>query len=544
MAMLLRKYLYLLMSCSLAICLMAPYTSAETTNPLDVKSLVKWKFPDVKTTHWAYRHIVKLATESIIIGNDTGLYMPEKSVSQQDAIIIAIRMMGLQPEVDAIQSKKLLPKEFIVSEYAHNYMTIALDRGLILLQEEKELAVSAKQNWGIRGATREWLVKIMIRAIQKQNLANGLSDKIPSFTDAKSMNPNSWGYVNAAQSLGLVTGFTDGSLAPLQEVTRAQIATLMSRAQVHADQLPSRVSKGIVRAITSKSITLEMNNGVVSSWLIHPEAHLYGLKSDVKIGLKDIQVLVEVTIVQFEGIIYYIEITNPHTSLEVFEGYLQALRLDNLQVDVLHKGKLTTSILSPAVGITDVKGRGLSFNSLNRGAYLVLKRNKLSSDLKITEIIVMQPPTNKSFKGIVQGMNVVQREIKILEETSNLSVDFPISNKVMSTYADAKIAEISSIEVGDQLSMEVVDSEIVKIIVLQKVKKVNYVEGVLISSNLKSLIITVEVEPGKLSSYYLDSSYKVTFLDILELRLADIKYSDRVRLEIVEQKVKRIVVIK
>lgn len=94
--------------------------------------------------HWAIKHITKLAAIGIIQGYERAEYRPENSVSQQDVIVMAIRMMGLEKQALENKAETVLPVQ--VSDYAKPYVAYAFDRGLILTQEEAG-DTSSKTAW-------------------------------------------------------------------------------------------------------------------------------------------------------------------------------------------------------------------------------------------------------------------------------------------------------------------------------------------------------------------------------------------------------------
>ena len=99
-----RKLASAILSSLIVTSLAATPALAELTNPVSsgASGSVKLSFPDVKSDYWGIRHISKLALEGIIEGYEDGAYRAENSVSQQDVLIMATRMMGLQNEVDGL----------------------------------------------------------------------------------------------------------------------------------------------------------------------------------------------------------------------------------------------------------------------------------------------------------------------------------------------------------------------------------------------------------------------------------------------------------
>ena len=170
-------------------------------------------FSDVPNNHWARKHITKLNLQGIVQGYD-GKFDPAASVSQQDAVLMALRFTGAAEKVDP-DTQVLFPDSFIVSGYAKPYVMQAIYEGLIEEKEEFRLAESEPDKaWGTKPATREWVTKLIIRAIGETASAEAMARDLPAFADASLISDMYVGYVNAAVELGIVKGISADRFAP------------------------------------------------------------------------------------------------------------------------------------------------------------------------------------------------------------------------------------------------------------------------------------------------------------------------------------------
>lgn len=189
-----------------------------------VQHSLKTGFPDVPSTHWAQKYITKLALLGVIRGDGAGRFNPNMSVKQQDVIIMAVNMMGLADEVSESKETVVLP--FEVDAYAKPYVALAIDKGLIHVQEELSAAgENSAKSWGAKEATRQWVAKVTIRALGKQAEAAELANTPTDFKDNADIASWALGYINEAVQLNIVSGFEDGSFKPNGKVTRAEMAT-------------------------------------------------------------------------------------------------------------------------------------------------------------------------------------------------------------------------------------------------------------------------------------------------------------------------------
>ncbi|WP_058304524.1 S-layer homology domain-containing protein [Gorillibacterium timonense] len=226
---------------------------------------VSWKiqaanqFLDVKSTYWGAKDIAKLSMLGIVQGYN-GSFTPEKEVSHQDAIVMAVRMMGYEEEALTIKNSSIpLVFSFGLSDYAKPYVKVALDHNLIGLAEIPE----HDANWGISSASREWIARVIIRLADKDSEALSKTLAPTAFKDGDSITDELVGYVNEAVDLGIVNGFEDGTFRPAVAVTRSQAAALLNRASVFLAVKPGNAITGTVTYLDSSKLSLMTDEGVV-----------------------------------------------------------------------------------------------------------------------------------------------------------------------------------------------------------------------------------------------------------------------------------------
>ena len=102
-------------------------------------------FTDVKESHWAAKHIRKLALQDIISGYPDGTFKPESPVTQEEVIAMTIGAMGLGDSADT-EAAYVLPLS--VSDWARPYVALALEKKLIVPEEERAQISGNVTNWG------------------------------------------------------------------------------------------------------------------------------------------------------------------------------------------------------------------------------------------------------------------------------------------------------------------------------------------------------------------------------------------------------------
>src|SRR5262245_7648103 len=77
-------------------------------------------FDDIVSGNWSEKHILKLSMQGIIAGTGNGKFQPTKPVKREDAVIIAIKFMGLADQVDP-EEGITFPSNLQVDDYAKGY---------------------------------------------------------------------------------------------------------------------------------------------------------------------------------------------------------------------------------------------------------------------------------------------------------------------------------------------------------------------------------------------------------------------------------------
>ncbi|MFO7941404.1 MAG: S-layer homology domain-containing protein [Bacillota bacterium] len=85
--------------------------------------------------------------------------------------------------------------------------------------------------------TRSEFAKVAVAMLDRTYLVDSLSDLQPEFTDGGSVAPVWWGWINAAEYLGLIRGFGDGSFRADSPLTFAEATAVLLRAAGYERQL-------------------------------------------------------------------------------------------------------------------------------------------------------------------------------------------------------------------------------------------------------------------------------------------------------------------
>jgi hypothetical protein len=491
-------------------------------------------FPDVPASHWAIKHITKLALQGIVQGDDLGRYSPENSVSQQDAVIMAMRMMGLEDEVKANTTAIALPVS--TRDDARPYVAFAFEKGLLDLFEEEEAGFT---DWGNRKATREWVAKIVIRALGKESDALAKANLSTPFADDSKIGKSFRGYINEAVSLGIVNGFDDNTFQPQGSVTRAQIATFFSRAEKYLPAPSDRVISGTLISMDGSKWTIQDADGKTRQVQIDSRASYYTYKDDTsRLVPSDVKLYYDVYIIHNQGTGYYVEVMSDQIPQQSIEGTLVSVDIDALKITIQNGGKYDTYEMTSNVTVLDPKGAGLSLGTLVPESIIELKRHAMIKDAKVTHINVKRVPVNKTVEGSFQAVDLSAMTISVKDKQTGAVETYPLTDLSAFTQ-DGKFFDPSNLYEGDIVSVEVKNDKAVGVKVVQQLVEKRD-QGTLISLNQDNTFLTLEKAGKELASYFLSDNVQVIIEGNAYSTVKDLMPGDSISIEVNGNKITKI----
>lgn len=183
-------------------------------------------FSDVEG-HWAEKSIQKAEEMNIINGYEDNRFMPDSYMTRAELVTIINRFLEIQSETD-----KYIP-DVTRQDWFHSDVRKALSAGII----------KGDANGYVRPndyVTREEAAVIMCRAFYSE--ADGNVDTL-SFKDNDSISSWSRADILTFVKNGYITGYPDGELKPKNNITRAEIITILERIITGHIEAPMRDKK-------------------------------------------------------------------------------------------------------------------------------------------------------------------------------------------------------------------------------------------------------------------------------------------------------------
>ncbi|GBG07379.1 hypothetical protein PAT3040_01929, partial [Paenibacillus agaridevorans] len=170
-------------------------------------------FTDIQS-HWAQSAIKRLYREQLINGYPDGQFKPERFVTRAEFIVMLMNVLKLDVSVSELN----FTDERQIAEWARTAIGKAISAGIVSGYPDGSFHPNQTM-------TRVEMIEILARALQLQ--VN--TETVLPFVDLDQI--PSWA-IQAVQSVyqqGLIQGKTGGFLAPLDTLTRAEAAVILTR---------------------------------------------------------------------------------------------------------------------------------------------------------------------------------------------------------------------------------------------------------------------------------------------------------------------------
>jgi len=290
-----------------------------------VQKIEDLRFSDLDKARWALGAIARLRGLGIVNGYGGNIFRPQNPVKQAEALTMIVKAFGLEEEAQEldkrfrgfyaerdneyrksfkIKAKAVkeweehqeeednaavrfffadgikLPYVGASTRWALGYVLLAVDQGWVEISEI----------FPEKPASREWIAKVMVRALGYGEEAEAKMDTELPFLDAASVSPDARGYVAQAVEIGLFHGYDDNTFQPQRTVTRAEMATILDR--FIENELPAETPyhvTGVVKEVSQSSITVSLKSGRQITYSISEDVLVVfgkvpGTVTDIKAG--------------------------------------------------------------------------------------------------------------------------------------------------------------------------------------------------------------------------------------------------------------------
>ncbi|MBQ3405537.1 MAG: S-layer homology domain-containing protein [Oscillospiraceae bacterium] len=476
--------------------------------------------------HWAKEYMEDLSDKGFLTGYDDGTMRPNQNITYAEALVFISRFYDLDAQVtewikedysDIVDS--CVPSAM---DWAKEGITVCLGAGIIMASELKDASLGSE-------IQKEVLCKYLARAIQIP-LPDSRDVKF-SFNDANTISAGCARYVMALVNTGIVNGDANNNFTPNLSVTRAVVATMVSRSLKYLDEnnvelFPAAyegmsLNTGIVYAASAKALQLRTYDGQVME---------FAIGADTKVTANDKSVTLDSTYVGCAASVKdnngsALAVTVSSSKETWIQGSIFSLTKSNtspymMVLDVLSGDKTRYNILPNKAKIT-LDGKESSLAGLTGDLFITFK----VEDRYVTEIIAA---TSKDIKsGEIKELNFATVvNLKVVDEDNYVwCYQMPISSLPTVKRGDTAIT-IDMLSVGDLVSVSMVKGAADVITTVNTQEELSGVLSSITSTTSGTEWVIVDNEGAK-HTFTVDPMAKVSD-GKKELQISDVKAGDSV----------------
>lgn len=192
---------------------------AQTILELDLRPV---SYQDVPAGHWAEQSILAADAFGITSGTGNGKFSPNQSVTRAMLVAMLSRMHQIT-DGNAVISGAASFSDVADTAWYADEIKWAADLGIIAGYPDGRFGPNDP-------VTRQQLVTILYRYAEAMGYDVSASGKVLDFSDASALQEYAVPAMQWACGEGILGGYTDGTLKPQQEASRAQIVQILMSA--------------------------------------------------------------------------------------------------------------------------------------------------------------------------------------------------------------------------------------------------------------------------------------------------------------------------
>ncbi len=181
--------------------------------------------------HWAKSYIEDLAAKGKINGYEDGSFHPDAQVTNLETLVFVSRICSdSSTPTEQIGAKWRSTIQSAInglSDWSYSNLAICLEAGVLTEEELEELCSGGLMN---KAASREDLAVYLTRAMQLAPAAATLQSYPLTFADTNAISQQARPSVYLLTQNKIVEGMENNRFEPQGQVTRAQVAAMLSRA--------------------------------------------------------------------------------------------------------------------------------------------------------------------------------------------------------------------------------------------------------------------------------------------------------------------------
>ncbi|NCB74547.1 MAG: S-layer homology domain-containing protein, partial [Clostridia bacterium] len=332
------------------------------------------------TNHWAKQYLESLADGGYLTGYSDGTMRPDNNITTLEALTVLSRMYSLTTlETEMVQTDYEATVKGLVApnlSWGYKNIEICLAAGIITLDELKGSSLTG-------AIQKEKLSLYLVRTMQLSAAAAKLGVSSLTFADASKVSAACIGSVAELVSLGVVKGDSSNNFSPQSNVTRAVVATMISRSLDYLKANNKTLvieaysgtvrQEGIISSVSDGSMQLCGFDGLTSEYAVSSEASVTVNGTNVGLGSSYVGCYAKVT--EKNGVVVVLSIDYDSTVSWV-QGAVTSVSATSTSNLLYIKSKVGAAALSytvPSAAAITRSDASVALSTLTAGDFVTVK---------------------------------------------------------------------------------------------------------------------------------------------------------------------------
>ena len=265
-------------------------------------------FTDIDN-HWAKNEIYVMAGKWVILGYPDGTFKPDENIIKTHAFLMFARINGYFDTENEVLIEEAIEKYANILQENQITQGIAeiaflIHNEVISIEDVIDLLGGGKENEQL---TREEAAYIYVKLLSDEENLNRFP--LVTFDDSDNIDEKYLSYVEYVNKIGLMIGYDNNKFGPKENITRAQVATILSRVDKIIYERTTDKVEGLIENIDLSSNILELNiSGQVDAYILARDFSVY--ENDKKISKTLLKPNDKIIAYLNEGVIEKIVINN------------------------------------------------------------------------------------------------------------------------------------------------------------------------------------------------------------------------------------------
>ena len=483
------------------------------------------------TGHWAESYMTKLSDLGYLNGYADGSIKPDANISAVECLALLSRFYTAQePVVDLIHDDfgAFVAQSVEPSlNWAYDELELCLAAGIISEKEMVGLKLKGTMN-------KETLSVFLARALQLTEEALELENTAMDFVDVKDINENCYGSVAVLVNAKILEGNSKNEFSPHLAVSRSVVSTMVVRGLEFIEEQGDELllldyqiydkHEGIITQVSSTSLTVRDVYNVIRKYTISPDATITQNGKTIKLASLGVGSFATVSV--DEG-----QVVAVATTREEGANWTQGL----LNSTSSSRGQTVFNVTQAEDGLSKryttsdqvvyyLNGEEIPASKVRKDTFATIKF------LKNIPVQVHLYDADYSVSGTIETLQYTPTvAFNIRDEDGFLRIiplDIENPPKIMRGETESNIERLN---VGEQITVNVVDAEITTIDTSGSTSKISgTLESIIETTNGKTWIIIDEF--GDQHTFLLDANAKA-YYGSKSIQVADITAGDSVEVE-------------